>query len=446
MKTIMLKAIFVFTFLATGFCITVNNAPSQNHYWNYMQVSPVHSIRDIFFLDSLVGWYVTAGMDPDIGRTSNGGANWSIISLGSQIWGLSSVYFLNENTGWVVGSFSVIRKTTNGGVTWINQDGIGPSEYTTVHFSDENTGFFGVAGSLRGALYRTTNGGTNWYLATQSPEDTSDIYSQYWLNHDTGWIVGGNTLLKTMDCGLTYQDFYIYFPPSTNGGNGFIDVYFVNEYTGWLSGITPEQKNLWKTMNGGYNWVYQENPIPIIGYSRQINGIKFINENTGWGASSALMIIRTTNGGANWYIDLQSNMYDEYFFGLDRNFKGRVWAGSTEGRLWYRDSVFSTAVINNNTELPAGVKLYHNYPNPFNPTTNVKFTLGRAEKTGKLDFIKLIVFDITGRVVSVLVNKALAPGTYEMKFDGTKLANGVYFYALYKNGDLKDTKKMVLLK
>jgi photosystem II stability/assembly factor-like uncharacterized protein len=385
-------------------------------------------------------------MNPDIGRTTNGGANWSMFSLGSEVWTLRSVYFINENTGWVVGTFSVIRKTTDGGNTWINQDGTGPSDYTTVHFSDENTGFVGVGWSLRGALYRTTNGGTSWYLAKLSPEDTSSISSQYWLNHDTGWIVGGNTLLKTTDCGLTYQDFYIYVPPSYDG-YGFIDVYFVNEYTGWLSGITPDQKNLWKTMNGGYNWVYQENPIPIIGYSRQINGIKFINENTGWGAASALMIIRTTNGGTNWYVDLANNLFDE-FYGLDRNFKGRVWAGSTNGRLWYRDSVFSTAVINNNTELPAGFKLYQNYPNPFNSETKISFSIPSWEGYGfsrGVGLVRLIVFDISGKEIETLVNKQLSPGTYSVIWNATDFPSGVYFCRL-QSGSSVSVKKMVLIK
>jgi len=89
--------------------------------------------------------------------------------------------------------------------------------------------------------------------------------------------------------------------------------------------------------------------------------------------------------------------------------------------------------------IPDQYSLSQNYPNPFNPITNVKFSIIKVEH------IKLVVYDITGREVQTLVNESLHPGTYETSFDGSLLTSGVYFYKLITNG-FTETKKMLMLK
>jgi hypothetical protein len=59
--------------------------------------------------------------------------------------------------------------------------------------------------------------------------------------------------------------------------------------------------------------------------------------------------------------------------------------------------------------------------------------------------VRLIIFDITGREITTLVNEQLNPGTYEVTFDGSNLPSGIYFYKLTA-GDFTDTKKLVLIK
>ncbi len=85
---------------------------------------------------------------------------------------------------------------------------------------------------------------------------------------------------------------------------------------------------------------------------------------------------------------------------------------------------------------------YHpaaNYPNPFNPSTTINFTVMQR------GFVSLKVFDILGRPVAVLINQMLAPGTYNTLFDGSHLSSGVYFYRL-ETGSIRETHKIVLLK
>ncbi|CAN5429881.1 hypothetical protein BH10BAC5_BH10BAC5_17620 [soil metagenome] len=104
---------------------------------------------------------------------------------------------------------------------------------------------------------------------------------------------------------------------------------------------------------------------------------------------------------------------------------------------------FTTTVTNVLTVLnfsaPAEYKLYNNYPNPFNPVTNLKFDIAKSS------FVKIRVFDLTGKVVSELVNKYLVAGEYETAFNATDLSSGMYFYRL-ETEDFSETKKMFLIK
>jgi photosystem II stability/assembly factor-like uncharacterized protein len=86
-----------------------------------------------------------------------------------------------------------------------------------------------------------------------------------------------------------------------------------------------------------------------------------------------------------------------------------------------------------------GTFLFSNYPNPFNPGTTIKFELRKPSD------VRLSVFDMLGREVSVLVNERREAGVHEVRFDASKLASGVYFYRLHA-GDFTQTKRLLRLK
>jgi subtilisin-like proprotein convertase family protein len=94
---------------------------------------------------------------------------------------------------------------------------------------------------------------------------------------------------------------------------------------------------------------------------------------------------------------------------------------------------------NNGINTPGNFKLSQNYPNPFNPATRINFSVA---ETGN---IKLTVYDILGKEVSVLVNKTLNPGEYNIEFNAGELTSGVYFYRLEADS-FSDIKKMILVK
>jgi hypothetical protein len=92
----------------------------------------------------------------------------------------------------------------------------------------------------------------------------------------------------------------------------------------------------------------------------------------------------------------------------------------------------------------ADFSLDQNFPNPFNPTTKIRFT------TAEDSHARLIVYDVAGRVVRTLVNDRLRADHYELVWDGKNnsgrhVSSGVYFYQL-KAGKFTKTRKMLMLK
>ncbi|HLG32985.1 MAG TPA: T9SS type A sorting domain-containing protein, partial [Ignavibacteriaceae bacterium] len=99
----------------------------------------------------------------------------------------------------------------------------------------------------------------------------------------------------------------------------------------------------------------------------------------------------------------------------------------------------SNQIMEEKKLLLVSYNLYQNYPNPFNPITTIKYDI-----VGIQD-VKLSVFDILGREVSTLVNEQQQLGSYEINWDASKVASGIYFYQL-RTKDFVNTKKMILLK
>ncbi len=101
---------------------------------------------------------------------------------------------------------------------------------------------------------------------------------------------------------------------------------------------------------------------------------------------------------------------------------------------------------NINKIIPASFSLEQNYPNPFNPTTKIRYSIPASLNSSKEgNFTQLKVYDLLGNEIITLVNKEQQPGNYEVNFNGTSLASGIYFYTI-RIGSFVSTKKMVLLK
>ena len=111
-----------------------------------------------------------------------------------------------------------------------------------------------------------------------------------------------------------------------------------------------------------------------------------------------------------------------------------------EVSVWRRPiSEMITSVDGSSKDLPTRFVLRQNHPNPFNPSTNIIYSIPQNVK------VQIKIFDILGNEIETLINEEKPAGTYKITWNAENLPSGVYFYQL-RAGDFVQTKKMLLLK
>ena len=149
-------------------------------------------------------------------------------------------------------------------------------------------------------------------------------------------------------------------------------------------------------------------------------------------------IIGFVNGNGN------SNSPKDYSFidnmlNLNLKLSYRLKQIDKNGKFTYSDVV---EVESNN--IPTEFALYQNYPNPFNPTTTIKYSVPKIVNN-QSSIINLKVYDILGNEIATLVNEQKAPGNYEVQWNASGFASGVYFCRL-QSEDFISVKKLLLMK
>jgi hypothetical protein len=137
--------------------------------------------------------------------------------------------------------------------------------------------------------------------------------------------------------------------------------------------------------------------------------------------------------GHGYSFVLQEYIFEDKTYITGYSYKYRLKIIAYDGTFVYSNEITLGTTISNEIELK------QNFPNPFNPSTTIRFSLSSSE------FANLTVYNIIGEKVAVLVNRYLEAGTYQLLFDGSKLASGMYIYKL-EIGNNVVTKKMLLTK
>jgi len=429
----------ILLFLATAF--NGDNPPG----W-FQQTLPRTDVlvQDIFFLDSLNGWAAAVKYPSQdsafVFKTTNGGTNWQ------QVWQQNAIFytiqFINNNTGYISGTtgFGKIYKTTDSGANWSIVLSAGLS-FTDLYFVNPDTGWICDNNSAFGAgLLKTTDGGLNWQQQLISSFTPSRLF---FLNKDTGWAICQSTkLYRTLNGG-------------TNWGQIFVSeftveaLFFLNGNKGWMrGGYISNTMGVAYTTDGGFNWTNAQGEAG--GFD-----IKFVNDSIGYSGGNFQRITKSTNGGKNWGYQA-SPIANNHAAAILRADTLLGWAGGS-GIVHTSDGGGQLLAITYfSNEIPKDFVLYQNYPNPFNPKTIIKYEItaslnpSEGGNKGKA-FIQLKVFDINGKQITTLVNQKQNAGVYEIDFpaptgDGSNLSSGVYFYTLFADDKLIDTKKMLLVK
>jgi photosystem II stability/assembly factor-like uncharacterized protein len=364
-----------------GFTLRTTNAGN-----NWITAVNTPAGNDVFVYDENNAWIMVEGSPltaPGIlYRTTNGGVNWSTISLAAGY--ISGVYFKTANTGWVYGGAGNIRKTVDGGVNWSNQNPISTNFISDVHFINTTEGWLcGGYGTGNGFIRHTTDGGATWTI--QNPASTNFITDIHFFDASNGLVIANGGLVQSTSDGGTTWSIISTIPLSNLDG-----LLMLNSTTGWIIGRNPDG-HIYRTDNGGHNWTDE------------------------WSA--------TLSGQSLSKIALNPSGTSILGCGINNTIVRR------------------TVPVNVKEEktLCESFGLSQNFPNPFNPSSTIRYGLPHTS------FVTLSVYNTLGQQVAQLVNEQQQAGYHDVVFRGDGLASGVYFYRL-DAGSYTNVKKLLLLK
>ncbi|MEZ5082578.1 MAG: YCF48-related protein [Bacteroidales bacterium] len=249
-------------------------------------------IGTIFFTDSDNGWFAyRAYYYSTVFRTTDGGETWFNEYVEWNFNLLSSIYFLDNSTGWMIGE-NVILKTINSGQTWEPQNSVSNAHFSSVSFVDENTGWaigtrlVGGIPNFNNYLAHTSDGGNSWQVELLfEPYGWVPFGEILFKDDNHGWIIGYNSVQRTDNGGLTWQT------ASYQGGNP-LGIFFINLQTGW---IVSENGMILISTDGGEYWEEQTS-----GTTEGLFDIYFIDEDNGWIVGDNRIVLHTSDGGVNW--------------------------------------------------------------------------------------------------------------------------------------------------
>ncbi|RPI18701.1 MAG: T9SS C-terminal target domain-containing protein [Ignavibacteriae bacterium] len=426
-------------------CINIIKTSNSGTNWYNLSKADALSGGRVQFTDAFTGW-TTDGTA--ISRSTDGGTTWIVQNI-SGAGGVNGLWFLNNNTGFISCDINGypnhrILKTTNSGVNWTEILNI----VGKIFFCNSSIGFIQQQVSVyKSVLWKTTDAGNNW-AAIYNDTSFYGFKDTRFINSSTGYAISAlTTAYYTRFISKTTDGGYTWFNQSPNPqGYYFTNAYFPDENTGYTNCLpigNIGRPKLFKTTNGGVSWI-EQNARSLW----QVTTMYFRDANTGY-ISATPYLMYTSNGGLNWNASIpgtMSNINDicfinEYTGWLSGN--GNVIMKTTNGG----GIMVNTQSTSN--EVPTDFMLHQNYPNPFNPSTKIKFDIPETPLSppfGKGGIVSLKIFDILGREVAILINDKLTPGTHEVDWNADSFASGVYFYSLFADGVVINTKKLVLMK
>gem|GEM_PF-2695033 len=353
-------------------------------------------------------------------------------------------------------------KSTDFGVTWqhlqindLSNDAVAAS------------GDLVFTGGYSGGLYRSTDGGNTWIQSTKS----------------FSWI----RAINISKSGRVFVSSLVGLNVSTDGGVTFSQITQVDDRNARGFTFSPDSsiiyaginRKLYKSSDEGDNWT----EISLAQYTGLIDIHNLAVNSKGdivIGISSVLL--HTNDNAATWdttFLPSGARIQDVKFFNdtlyISSNFglikspdlgKTMIYAnlglknkavmdveitksgikvlGSTGDGVYVEDfGVTDVESIQNNT--PQSFTLYQNFPNPFNPSTTIRYELSTKQ------FVSVKIYDALGNEIATLVNEEKPAGSYEISFTASsangekELSSGIYFYQI-RAGNLIQTRKMMLIK
>jgi photosystem II stability/assembly factor-like uncharacterized protein len=407
---------------------------------------------------------------------------------------------LNNSTIWFAGytgdKQTYVFRSVDGGATFTHNAEPFDGRAAQLDAFDEN---IAIVATANGKIYRTTDGGATW---SEVYSYMINFLVGGWfdgcrvLNENVAVAYGdfepdGNMhFVRSTDQGATWTEiegidylgasvgYYTWGTAACNVGE-----------SAWFSATNAayDSSFVFRTYDAGANWESFKIPVDVIpNYPRSI---AFSDDDNGLIAARGGYLIKSTDGGATWSAtenpDTSGSCYPnsvvaipgtDIIVAMDdigayytsdlgatwgeysvpeeaagENFVGGIFLNSGKGYFFtYNGMVLRfenqvTALPAPYTEhSPGDFQLYQNFPNPFNPTTQISFSMPQAAQ------VKLVVYDILGRKIRTVFDGFRSAGTHTMSWDGLNdagknVASGIYIYKM-TTGDQSLQKKMQLIR
>ena len=307
--------------------LVATSAFAQSGTWARQRSGSMAWLHSVFFLDQNRGWAV--GSKGVLLQTLDGGNTWTMRSSSTDDH-VRDIYFIDERNGWLVCEVNIyqlktkedprayLMKTTDGGEHWkrieIKGFDVDARLVRAVFRSNGHGWTFGELGSI----YTTHDAGDTW-VKLRSPTRRLLLGGMF-VDDDRGWLVGtGATIIQTSDGGDTWYQPTL---PQVEKTIRFTAASFVDNRKGWAVGSGG---SVFHTDNGGRTWQRQASTVDV-----DLFDVKFIDALEGWAVGAEGTIIHTSDGGAHWTTERSGTPHPlERVFFTDRNHGWAVGFGGT---------------------------------------------------------------------------------------------------------------------
>jgi ligand-binding sensor domain-containing protein len=355
-------------------------------------------------------------------RSTDNGASWTEMNAGFTVRDIYALAIHKAGLFAATAEQGAFR-SSNSGADWQRVITINANCYSLASVGD--TIFAGTDG-YNGGVRRSTDNGASWTSPTQGVG--SKVLSL---------TASGSTLFAATEAGGVYR--------STNGGAAWalantgltsLQAYclaatggdvFVGTYRGVFR--STDKGTSWSPINTGLTVQYTDPPV------------------TSFALSGGVLLAGTDGGRVCRYVTA-SNRWVDVGTGLPANSikslaasGAYLYAGTGGASVWRRplSEVLTGVGPHGSPAYPVESTLEQNYPNPFNPTTAIRYSLANRSH------VSLKVFNALSQQVTLLQNGEQEAGIHEVKFDGSGLPSGVYFYRI-EAGSFVETKRLVLIR